>query len=362
MNAALKSFGSGAAAGAAAAAPVPAAPAAAAPPFPGGQLSTDGTPPISVLDSQCDLPPSYRGLAGGASWLDRKVVPVQLLLAGGGAGAAVPSVTARAYSTLYPGSRSHLGGTDVWALVGSLDYDPKALALMRAIFSERSGTAFIDIGAWLGVTTLYAGFLGASRVLSLEADPRAFEELFANVKLNPAVAERTWVYRHCVSDRAEVRSVKSVLGSTVHALGVWDPKTAPADEAEVSWQVPCSTLPTLAQAHALAPVEVGLVRLNAAPGTELHIAGGLLDWVSSVPAGAPKPAVWMTLHSHKWGDKTLGHHAVMPLVRAYKFAYNSRLEPLDLSFAERKGEGPCPETHGACNVLVSDMQLNFGGK
>ena len=56
----------------------------------------------------------------------------------------------------------------------------------------------------------------------------------------------------------------------------------------------------------MAPAVVGMIRLHAAPGMELYIAKGLLDWVKTTPAGAPKPALWITLFSHKWGDQSIG--------------------------------------------------------
>jgi hypothetical protein len=39
---------------------------------------------------------------------------------------------------------------------------------------------------------------------------------------------------------------------------------------------------------------------------ELLIAGDLHDWVKATPDGVAKPAIWMTLYTHKWGDKALG--------------------------------------------------------
>lgn len=45
------------------------------------------------------------------------------------------------------------------------------------------GKVFIDIGAWVGVLSIYAALKGA-KVYSVEPDPVAFRELFANVEAN----------------------------------------------------------------------------------------------------------------------------------------------------------------------------------
>jgi hypothetical protein len=52
-----------------------------------------------------------------------------------------------------------------------------------------------------------------------------------------------------------------------------------------------------------------------------------------------------------------GHHGIMPLVRKYKYAYNTRLEPIDMTLAERRGEGPCPQEYGSCLVLLTDIEF-----
>ena len=113
------------------------------------------------------------------------------------------------------------------------------------------------------------------------------------------------------SDRAEAVSVKSVAGSTAYLLDGWDAKSAPAGEVESTWSAQCSTIPALAAAHGLLPESVGLLRISAAqPGMELYIGKTVLDWAMSTPPGAPKPGIWLTLHTHKWGDKTLGASCV----------------------------------------------------
>lgn len=229
-----------------------------------------------------------------------------------------PPLPRRPFSALFL-QRSDLSGSDLWALAGANQYEPKRFAALRAAFAARPGGDFIEYGAWIGVSTLYAGALGAGKMLSLEPDPRAFDELWANVVLNPAVAERAWVYRHCVSDRDELRTVNTVLGSTAYASnGFQESRMAPEDRLS-SYAVRCSTVGALADAHGLTPATTAFVFVNTVPGMELVIAGDLHDWVKSTPEGVPKPSLWLTLYTHKWGDKALGHHALMPLVRLFKF-------------------------------------------
>jgi FkbM family methyltransferase len=69
-----------------------------------------------------------------------------------------------------------------WAKAASGAWEPETLTALEGM--AKPGVAFLDIGAWVGPTTLYAAALGA-RVLAVEADPAAFAQLSANVAANP---------------------------------------------------------------------------------------------------------------------------------------------------------------------------------
>jgi FkbM family methyltransferase len=59
-------------------------------------------------------------------------------------------------------------------------------------------TVFLDIGAWIGPTALYAA-ARAKRVIAIEADPVAADLLRKNVALNPLLAERIEIIERAVS-------------------------------------------------------------------------------------------------------------------------------------------------------------------
>lgn len=88
---------------------------------------------------------------------------------------------------------------DSWALFYPHIFDRAELHYVRRHLAP--GDVFVDVGANIGIYTLYAARLRA-RVIAIEAAPRAFERLTHNIGLNP--------YRDCVainqgvSDREEV--------------------------------------------------------------------------------------------------------------------------------------------------------------
>jgi FkbM family methyltransferase len=222
---------------------------------------------------------------------------------------------------------------------------------MKAAMAMRPGGHVIDVGAWLGVATLYAAAAGAGKVLALETDPRIFDELWANVKLNSDLASRVFLYRHGISDRAETRTFEGVLGNTMWALDSWK-KEAGSDEKLTSYQVQCSTLPSIAAEHGIQPADTAIVRLNAPFGMELTIAGQLLDWVTSAPEGTAKPAVWITLYTHKWGDKALGASTRAPP----STAKHRKAQRCTLSLPPRRP--PC--AHAARQGLQVRLHLKAG--
>jgi len=66
-------------------------------------------------------------------------------------------------------------------------WEPETLALIDREVAP--GTTFLDLGAWVGPTALYAAARGA-RVVALEADPVALSQLHRNLAANPALACR----------------------------------------------------------------------------------------------------------------------------------------------------------------------------
>jgi FkbM family methyltransferase len=72
-----------------------------------------------------------------------------------------------------------------WTKVETGRWEPATLAFIDAEVDE--ATTFLDCGAWVGPTSLYAAFC-AGRVVAIEADAAAIEQLRRNLAANPALA------------------------------------------------------------------------------------------------------------------------------------------------------------------------------
>lgn len=64
-------------------------------------------------------------------------------------------------------------------------WEPETLETLERLVSP--GTALVDIGSWVGPTSLFAA-AGGAEVLAVEADPTAFALLCANIAANPELA------------------------------------------------------------------------------------------------------------------------------------------------------------------------------
>jgi len=63
-----------------------------------------------------------------------------------------------------------------------------------------SGGLYIDLGAWIGPTVLFAGAI-AGKVVAVEPDPVAMSALLANLDLNPEIASRTELYNLAIGSK-----------------------------------------------------------------------------------------------------------------------------------------------------------------
>lgn len=79
------------------------------------------------------------------------------------------------------------GENEFWTKLEQGVWEPDTLEIIETHVD--SETMFLDIGGWIGPTTLFAGALGAA-VVVVEADPKALPALKRNIALNKKIARR----------------------------------------------------------------------------------------------------------------------------------------------------------------------------
>lgn len=85
-----------------------------------------------------------------------------------------------------------------WSKLDRGVWEPSTVAAIQHLVQP--GTAFIDIGGWIGPTTLLSASLGA-RVLTFEPDPVAHQKLMINLQANPELQPSITVLNAAASSR-----------------------------------------------------------------------------------------------------------------------------------------------------------------
>jgi FkbM family methyltransferase len=115
-----------------------------------------------------------------------------------------------------------------WDRVETGAWEPATLAFIDAHVD--GSTIFLDCGAWVGPTSLYAAFR-ARRVVAVEADPAALDQLRRNLAANPELAAKIDIVARALSPTAGLVTMgaRRKPGDSMSSLLLAD--------AERNWQV-----------------------------------------------------------------------------------------------------------------------------
>ena len=129
-----------------------------------------------------------------------------------------------------------------WTRVGRGAWEPETFAIFARNITDK--TLFLDIGAWIGSTSLYAAQL-ARKSVAFEPDPVAFQELSRNVAAN---AGAPWAKRLEINDCAINRDgTPFVLGGS--EAGADSTSSALFPDSASQWTVKARRLPDVLKAH-----------------------------------------------------------------------------------------------------------------
>lgn len=169
-----------------------------------------------------------------------------------------------------------------WKRVNRGDWEPQTFAIFDQHIS--SNTLFLDIGAWIGSTALYA-VQAARKCVAFEPDPVAFTELSRNLAANTG---RDWSNRIEIHDCAiNPDGQPFTLGGT--SEGADSTSSALFPNRESQWTVRAMRLPDVLATHRAADEPVFL---------KIDIEGGeyaLIPAVRDIVAD-PKVTAFVSFH------------------------------------------------------------------
>lgn len=172
---------------------------------------------------------------------------------------------------------------------------------------------FVDIGAWIGPTTLYAADK-AKQVFAFEPDPAAYGKLIQNIELN--AIKNVVPYPIAVSDKWK--------GIDFGAKTAWgDSMSSELWGKKGSFQVPAASFQAI-----VADLGAKFIKIDI-EGGEKHIFDG-----ASLLLEAVEPTIHLSLHTPWFKDdlESFTKHITEGL-SVYPYFYDENLERIDLKDA-----------------------------
>lgn len=185
-----------------------------------------------------------------------------------------------------------VAATDVhrqfWDLVAERVWEPGTLAVIERLMSP--GSTYIDIGAWIGPTVLWAAAAGAT-VVAFEPDPVAYDELQRNLSLNPDLATRVTTRAIAVFDHEGSMS----LSADAHGLGRSVSTLMRQDSASATVSVPTADGRRIAESPEFAAC--GLLKIDI-EGGEYRLLRRLAPYLRT-----HRPSLLVAVHGVHWRSR-----------------------------------------------------------
>ena len=172
-----------------------------------------------------------------------------------------------------------------WDYVESVNWEPGTYSTFKAFI--RNSDTYVDFGAFLGATLLFAQGLCA-RSFAVEADPINYKELLENIKLNPALAKHIVASHACVAPSSGTIEMCSCSASPSTTTSVLDPKDSTMSRR---WEVEAYSINDFLQKNSIQVVHFVKMDIEGAEYSLANAIAGLLDT-------QPDITIFLALHPH----------------------------------------------------------------
>ncbi len=169
---------------------------------------------------------------------------------------------------------------DFWRLAANEKWETGTFkAIDRFV---KPNTYFIDIGAWIGVFSIYAASKGA-KVLPIEPDEVAVKELIQNFELNGLFYDICEAAISANDGIAELNSMNNGFGNSESSL---------VDRGTIAGihQVPTMKLESLIKSYGINPKSISLIKADC-EGGEVDIITSSKEWLTE-----HKPNIHLSIH------------------------------------------------------------------
>jgi FkbM family methyltransferase len=205
--------------------------------------------------------------------------------------------------------------------------------------------SYIDIGAWLGITSLY-GCQKAKHCYAIEPDPVAFQYLKDNVALNPVLKDKLTLSNVCIYHL----NGPVILGNRTSSTGGDSESSVCFSDASLTWEVTGTTLKNYIKEHQIKDCNFIKMDIEGAERTVLPTMAALIKKL--------KPTLYVAIHPLKFEadfeEATLG---IIDVLKLYKHVFTAQgLEIVPDVLLNESLKGPSYELV-ATDLSVGDYAL-----
>lgn len=239
-----------------------------------------------------------------------------------------------AYKVTINGKNFFVKYDPFWDTVANNQWEPNTFQIFDRFIDEDH--SFIDIGAWIGPTTLYGCQL-SKYCYSFEPDSIAFNELKKNVSLNPHLKQKIKLYDYCISDSCgKIRfGSRTTFGDTMSSILFNDSKK--------SLFVKTITLQKFIQQNKIS--DCNFIKMDIEGGETI-----VLPHIKNYLA-IEKPTIHLSLHPHLFKDLENDSKLLIKTLEIYKNIFNNQgqlltINKLNSNFLLKRRK---------CDIVVTDM-------
>ncbi|WP_124981167.1 FkbM family methyltransferase [Nonlabens xiamenensis] len=208
----------------------------------------------------------------------------------------------------------HIG---FWKVASRGQWEPETLRILDQHLDANS--LFLDIGAWIGPTVLYAA-RKCKEVICFEPDPIAFQELRKNIRLNNF--SNVQPFQAAVSDQNQISRMSSLnahLGDSMTSL-LADPKTQKQgfDALVLSWH----TIEEL-----LVNKHPQMIKIDV-EGSEFALIPAMATYLKKF-----QPTLLLSIHPELIADELRQQkiQELIGLLEHYPHCFNEKMEEIQIS-------------------------------
>jgi len=189
-----------------------------------------------------------------------------------------------------------------------------------------SDHSYIDIGAWIGPTVLYAAQI-AKKTYAIEPDPLAFKELEKNVSLNPALKQKISLHEKCINvSSGKVRyGSPSKGGDTISSLRFGD--------SENAWVVDGITFDDFVKENVI--TDCNLIKMDI-EGAEAIVVPTMKPYLER-----NKPTLHLSMHPMFFSNPKKDTERIIDVLKIYKYLYIEGEKKVEVSelLSEKRFKG-----------------------